>query len=78
MSNDSDVLIKVVIFEKTPRKYLGAKIAVLRSRLEAGMRVLSSVGVCICVLYVVDSIWFDGWYFSIVNQIINSAVSVNW
>jgi hypothetical protein len=42
------------------------------------MRLVSSAVVCLCVLYVVDSICFDGWYFSIVDQIINRAASVTW
>jgi hypothetical protein len=40
------------------------------------MRMLATAAVCIGVLYAVDMIWFNGWYFSVAVQIINNAWSI--
>lgn len=41
------------------------------------MRFFASTIVCICVLYVFDSLYFDGWYFAVADQIIDRAMSLN-
>jgi hypothetical protein len=40
------------------------------------MRFMTSALVCLCALYAVDSIWFNGVYFSTLNQMINSALAL--
>lgn len=50
----------------------------LRSRQEAGMRLVASALVCLLALYTVDSIWFNGWYFLALNQMLDQVRLMGW
>lgn len=50
----------------------------LRSRQEAGMRFVASALVSLFALYTVDSIWFNGWYFFALNEMINHIRVMGW
>lgn len=39
---------------------------------EAEMKSLGAVAICLAVLYLVDVIWFDGWYSAVVSQIVTT------
>lgn len=42
------------------------------------MRFVTSALVSLCALYVVDSIWFNGFYFFTLNQLINQIWLLGW
>ena len=35
------------------------------------MKCLGAMTICIAVLYGVDAAWFDGWYFGMVDHMLN-------
>jgi len=42
------------------------------------MRFVTSAFVSLCALYAVDSIWFNGFYFFTLNQMINQMWLRSW
>ena len=51
--------------------------AAVAPRWEAMMRHLSSLAICGAVLYGIDAIWFNGWYFAAINRAI-MEIYVRW
>jgi hypothetical protein len=43
----------------------------------AQMKSLVAATICIAVLYAIDALWFDGWYFTFLNRAIY-VVYVRW
>jgi hypothetical protein len=42
------------------------------------MRHLTAAVVCLCVLYAVDAMFFDGWYFGVASQAVSQAFALDW
>lgn len=42
------------------------------------MAQLKAVIVCLVVLYAVDAVLFNGWYFTTTEQIIANASTIGW
>jgi hypothetical protein len=42
------------------------------------MKPLAAALVCLAVLYAVDSLWFDGWYFAAATQAVERAYVLAW
>jgi hypothetical protein len=55
----------------------GGECAGLRVQ-EAIMRHLTAAVICFAILYAVDSMFFDGWYFAVANQMIERVRAMNW
>lgn len=39
---------------------------------------LTAVVICFGILYLVDAMYFDGWYFTATNQAIDRVWALNW
>ena len=39
---------------------------------------LAAAAICFGILYAVDAMFFDGWYFAVTNQVIDRAWAFNW
>jgi len=42
------------------------------------MKPLTAAVLCFGILYVVDAMYFDGWYFAATNQAFGRAWALNW
>lgn len=42
------------------------------------MRFAASALICLLALYAVDSIWFNGWYFLALNQVMSHIRVMAW
>ena len=41
-------------------------------------RHLTAAAICFGILYAVDAMYFDGWYFAATNQAIERVRALNW
>ena len=39
---------------------------------------LTAAIICLGILYAVDAMYFDGWYFAATNQAIDRVRALNW
>jgi hypothetical protein len=58
--------------------FRGGECACLSAQEAMMKKQLTAAAICFGILYVVDAMYFNGWYFAATNQAIERVWALNW